>query len=125
LFDTNDANHVPTEGAQASSGAGSGERPPGSPWSSHARLTLLPIGLTDRHVADSHGDRHQLLAACRRMPPTASRPPVALATFHHSQKLGWCVFASAAPLSSSSRVGGRTALVMSSNTCSLNPMDSQ
>jgi hypothetical protein len=61
----------------------------GLPWSPHPRLTLLPIGINDRHVPGSHGDRKQLLAACRSMPPNSHRPPVALATFHHSQKLSW------------------------------------
>lgn len=63
----------------------------GLPWSPHPRLTLLPIGLNDRHVPGSHGDRKLLLAACRAMPPNANRPPAALVTFHHSQKLGWYV----------------------------------
>ena len=63
----------------------------GLPWSPHPRLTLLPIGLNDRHVPGSHGDRKLFLAACRAMPPNANRPPIALATFHHSQKLGWYV----------------------------------
>jgi len=63
----------------------------GLPRSPHSRLTLLPIGLNDRHVPGSHGDRKLLLAACRAMPLNANRPPIALATFHHSQKLGWYV----------------------------------
>ena len=55
----------------------------------HPKLTLLPIGINDRHVPGSHGDRKILLKAARSVRPNSFREPRARATFHHSQKLGW------------------------------------
>ena len=56
----------------------------------HPKLTVLPIGINDRHVPDSHGDRRLLMASALALPPAAERPPEAVyANFHHSARLGW------------------------------------
>jgi hypothetical protein len=64
------------------------ERAAGS-CAAHPKLTLAPIGINDRHVKGSHGDRALLLAAARALPPSVLRPPIARANFHFSRRLGW------------------------------------
>mmetsp|Transcript_4655 Transcript_4655/g.5988 ORF Transcript_4655/g.5988 Transcript_4655/m.5988 type:complete len:618 (-) Transcript_4655:63-1916(-) len=60
-----------------------------SSLSSHPRLTLFPIGINDRHVPKSHGDRRALLHAVESVSDNSNRPIRAMANFHHSLKLGW------------------------------------
>ena len=56
----------------------------------HPKLTVMPIGINDRHVEGSHGDRRLLMRSALAMPPTSSRPPDEVyANFHHSARLGW------------------------------------
>lgn len=59
------------------------------PKKKHDRLTLLPIGINDRHVINSHGDRRLLLNAVNTVSENSRRPAIAMANFHHSEKLGW------------------------------------
>ena len=90
---SDDPSEDPPAGTSADPGGGaesgvSGGVADGS-CSPHPKLTLAPIGINDRHVEGSHGDRALLLAAARALPPSAQRPPQARANFHFSKRLGW------------------------------------
>ena len=55
----------------------------------HPKLTQLPIGINDRHVPGTHGDRRLLFRIVSAMPRVEDKPLRVLANFHHSKGLGW------------------------------------